>query len=451
MIFRCSNCGSALQFDAITQHMCCDFCGSFFQAEEFAIKYGVSVENMLNHLGEEDDIEEQVQQIMMETNIYSCSACGASIMMNEQENASFCAYCGQPFISFERVDKVLRPKYIIPFKLSKQEALDRVSEELKWNTFAPKRFKHAKAEDIHGIYVPYWLFDVKYHDRQFYTNYFGPIAVRDDDWLYREAVATFTGVTYDGSINLSNEMSMRLEPFDRKDLKEFTPAYLSGYYSDCYDVNEKAAERGVVARCKELFDNRIRESVHRTSKLLSTDPEVSIEQKNYVMLPVWFLSMREKGKVYNLMVNGQTGKVVGTLPYRRAKLAATFLVWFVCVFAVMFYSISRFWTALEMDKVGFMTTIYCILFVVLLAYQKNNIIASCCGYFMGGLMVLYIFMMQIIDYVPNLNFTYPFFAIGVGIWLLLKGKKNISYIKSHLSMVRNLSIKSFVGNRQGGK
>ena len=39
------------------------------------------------------------------------------------------------------------------------------------------------------------------------------------------------------------------------------------------------------------------------------------------MLPVWFMSYKYNNKVYEFAINGQTGKLAGTPPLSKAKLA----------------------------------------------------------------------------------------------------------------------------------
>jgi hypothetical protein len=34
----------------------------------------------------------------------------------------------------------------------------------------------------------------------------------------------------------------------------------------------------------------------------------------YMMMPVWFFTFRHEEKPYTILVNGQTGRVVGTMP-----------------------------------------------------------------------------------------------------------------------------------------
>ena len=51
---------------------------------------------------------------------------------------------------------------------------------------------------------------------------------------------------------------------------------------------------------------------------------------HYAMVPVWILSTRFEGKPYTFMMNGQTVKVVGSLPIDYGKLrnytALTFII-----------------------------------------------------------------------------------------------------------------------------
>ncbi len=42
---------------------------------------------------------------------------------------------------------------------------------------------------------------------------------------------------------------------------------------------------------------------------------------HYTMLPVWFLSYKYNGKIYEFAINGQTGKLAGTPPLSKGKLA----------------------------------------------------------------------------------------------------------------------------------
>ena len=55
---------------------------------------------------------------------------------------------------------VLRPKHIIPFKISKSEAVEILHAFFKRKPLLPRAFtKEHHIEEIKGVYVPTWLFD----------------------------------------------------------------------------------------------------------------------------------------------------------------------------------------------------------------------------------------------------------------------------------------------------
>ncbi|MEO1592871.1 MAG: hypothetical protein AAFU71_16490 [Cyanobacteria bacterium J06632_22] len=60
--------------------------------------------------------------------------------------------------------------------------------------------------------------------------------------------------------------------------------------------------------------------IHR----VSTD--YSDETFKHILLPVWLLSYRYQGKVFQVMVNAQTGKVMGERPVSIWKVAAGVMV-----------------------------------------------------------------------------------------------------------------------------
>ena len=59
-------------------------------------------------------------------------------------------------------------------------------------------------------------------------------------------------MTLDASERLNDNSSQRLEPYFMNDLKTFDPAYLSGFYSDRYDVGTD--ETDSIAFCNKAKD-----------------------------------------------------------------------------------------------------------------------------------------------------------------------------------------------------
>ena len=45
-----------------------------------------------------------------------------------------------------------------------------------------------------------------------------------------------------------------------------------------------------------------------------------VDEVRLVLLPVWIATFQHKGKVFRMLVNGQTGEVVGSVPKSKTKI-----------------------------------------------------------------------------------------------------------------------------------
>lgn len=316
MEIKCPNCVAALVFDATSGKMQCKYCGSFFTMAD--------IEDQMKEAEEaqsEKETENDKETDTMQCNIYACTSCGAELAVNGVETSTFCAYCGQPTIVFSRVSETLKPEVIIPFAIQKQQAVNAIRSRFNRGYFIPKEVKEFEVDRVRGIYIPYWLFDSYYYDRQLIKGTVGSGKSSRTKYFMREADCQFSKVSLDASANLSDDSSQRLEPYDMRGLREFEIGYMSGYYSDRYD-RSKEDLRGLAAqRTKELFDGQMMESCNARSKsVVVSNPQIQIQKETYAMLPAWFMTFRYKENPYTMLVNGQTGKVVGAVPYDSVKV-----------------------------------------------------------------------------------------------------------------------------------
>ena len=74
--------------------------------------------------------------------------------------------------------------------------------------------------------------------------------------------------------------------------------------------------------------------IHRVSTRYSN------ETFKHILLPVWMLSYRYQGKVFQVMVNAQTGKVLGERPVDAMKVAIG-VVAAVATAAVLFFMVAN--------------------------------------------------------------------------------------------------------------
>ena len=392
MSCKCPQCDGALEYSPVTDLMECPFCGSGYdmvtimeyqkqidhingnvhkpsdenntQNINYNNTYGGGWESNpyanrmedpnegLHTLDQPGEIAKEVENKIhdvavdtpetMEGNIYTCTSCGAELFINGVETATFCAYCGQPTVVFSRVSEELRPERIIPFSVQKEQAVAVIRARLNQGFFVPKAIKNFEVERVRGIYIPYFLFDAYYYDKQKLKGTVKFEQSSRTETFIREAECNFRNLTCDASKNLNDETSQRLEPYELNALRPFEIGYLSGFYADRYDMNEVTLKNVVRVRCKELFDNEMKMDLMADNpRILSSQPKFQLQKAQYVLLPAWFMTFRYKNEPYTILVNGQTGKVVGAVPFTKDKLFALFIA--IAVLAsFLFTIIGRF-------------------------------------------------------------------------------------------------------------
>ncbi len=328
MICKCKNCGAAVTFRPESGMVECQYCKSTFNP------------NMINGMQLADSVMDDISQHTTSTqvlsgmrdrekiacNIYRCTACGAELAVNRVESSTYCAYCGQPTIVFSRVSKMYTPDYIIPFMVSQKQAENIMRSRLNQGFFVPNEIKNFSIDKVRGIYIPYWMYDMHYSD----VLYLHISKNKGSYNCYRDAMCDFKNLIADASARLNDETTQRLEPFDMRALKPFNSAYLTGFYSDCYDMNDRELSKTAYLRAKQLFDDEIKKEFTGVGiHILDSKPRCDFYHPRYLLLPAWFLSFHYRGEAYTMLVNGQTGKLVGTVPTSTGKSVGVFLGLFV--------------------------------------------------------------------------------------------------------------------------
>lgn len=317
MATLCKNCSHALVFDPARQKLVCSACGSTFFAEEVESESKAYREDLdaesINKINGTDD------KNLMDCYVYTCSECGGEIIVNGTEASTTCVYCGNPNVVFSRIAKQKCPEFVLPFSVTKEKALQIARERVSKGFFIPKEIKHFTVDCCRGIYLPYWIINADFYDavvikgqvrqgKNSVTKYFG-----------RAGSMKLKNLPLDASRALSDETSSKLEPFVLKDLKPFDEDYLAGFYSNVSDVTYSDIRKAALSRAQEYFNNDAIKDVSASHKeVISSLPSIKIDNDMvYAMLPAWFITFRYKGKHNTLLVNGETGKVVGALPWKK--------------------------------------------------------------------------------------------------------------------------------------
>ena len=267
--------------------------------------------------------------------VYSCPSCGAELICDQSTAATACPYCGNPAIVPGQFSGALRPDSILPFRLSKDDAVQALRAHYKGKPFLPRSFTSANhIEQIQGVYVPFWLFDGGAEGAASYrasnTNVYetGDYEITETRHYHvvRAGSLAFEKIPVDASSKMPDDHMDSIEPFDYAQLRPFSTAYLPGYLADKYDVTIDDSRDRADTRCSETLAQALRDTVTGYGACVTEREDIALRRGkvHYALLPVWMLSTKWRGQDFLFAMNGQTGKLVGDLPTDRGRFWGMF-------------------------------------------------------------------------------------------------------------------------------
>ena len=335
--YKCPCCSGAISFDSELQRLVCPYCKTEFEVEAVKDFNEAEREREAEATPSWDEYTDGSTEWKEgeELNVYTCSACAGEIVTDETTSATLCPYCGSPVIVSGKLSGAFRPDYVIPFKVSKDEAKKALEGFLKGKPLLPDDFRALHSVDkIEGVYVPFWLYDCDTSSNMRYR------ATRTHFWsdsnytytktshflLTRAGRLSFERVPADGSSKMDDTYMEAIEPFNYSEMVDFAMPYLAGFSAEKYDVDAKMASYHANDRIKTSTQGVFAST---TSGYATVTPQsVNIQLINgrtkYALIPVWMLNTTYKGKKYTFAMNGQTGKLVGELPISMKKSVGWF-------------------------------------------------------------------------------------------------------------------------------
>lgn len=359
--YQCPACTGPLHYSAKSGKLACDYCGSSFDVAEIEALYARKEAEAAAAKQAADAKAEAAQAAKAEAaeaaaasggwdtsdlsrdwgaeadglRVYSCPSCGAELICDQSTAATACPYCGNPAIVPGQFSGALRPDYILPFRLSKDDAVQALRAHYKGKPFLPRSFTSANhIEQIQGVYVPFWLFDGGAEGAASYrasiTNVFetGDYEITETRHYHvvRAGSLAFEKIPVDASSKMPDDHMDSIEPFDYAQLRPFSTAYLPGYLADKYDVTIDDSRDRADTRCRETLAQALRDTVTGYGACVTEREDIALRRGkvHYALLPVWMLSTKWRGQDFLFAMNGQTGKLVGDLPTDRGRFWGMF-------------------------------------------------------------------------------------------------------------------------------
>ncbi len=349
--FPCEQCGALVTFEPGSNELVCDYCNHrtpIDRAEGLIQEYDLKA--ALTWLSKAGPASERPST--------QCESCAAEFDFDKHVHSGECPFCGTPIVVGTGSAKHIKPKSLLPFKVTEQQAEDQFKRWLKGLWFAPGKMKRHARNDagLTGVYVPFWTYD-----SQTNTQYVGQ---RGDAYMVPQTYTTvengkrvrrtrmvrkirwrpvrgrvrrfFDDVLVGATKSLPRKITDSLLPWDLENLTPYNEKYLSGFQSEVYQVDVDQGFEVAVNAMDSIIRNDIARDIGGDhQRIHHADTRHSSTTFKHVLLPVWSAGFRFGDKTYRFVVNGRTGKVRGERPYSFWKIAFAVLAGVAAVVTIM--------------------------------------------------------------------------------------------------------------------
>lgn len=329
--FSCPACGGNMAFNPKEQQLVCEYCQNSIEIPD---------ENTLIKEYSFKDAEELASHNWGDhKRVIHCSNCGGSTVVDASMTADFCIFCGSSQIIESEDQEGIRPESLIPFQVTDQEAKANFRLWIKKRFFAPKEIKHNQfVEKLKGIYIPFFTYDADtktFYRAQRGTYYYTTrtkevngkkVTERVRHTRWQNVKGNFNEFYDDIPVNVSKKIDDKLVKdlggFDWNDLKSYKPQYIAGFFAERYQISLAEGWK----KAKGVVDDNIEAGIrHKVGgdefRLINRQTDYGEVKFKHILLPLWISSFKFKKKVYQFIVNGQSGKVSGEYPKSWGKIA----------------------------------------------------------------------------------------------------------------------------------
>lgn len=353
--FPCPGCGARIEFAAGTSVLRCPYCG--FEQE---VEQGDATI-------EEHDYEawaaiprKPVGQVG--AHAFSCTGCGARTETNDLSDR--CPFCSAPLVVDPSALELIAPEAVVPFGVAPAEARSAFRRWVTSRWFAPGALKKvASTEQMDGTYLPHWTYDAdtttdyvgQRGEHYWVTETYTVMVDGKPQTRTRQVMRTrwypasgrvqraFDDVLVPGTTHLPAGQLDKLGPWHLEQGVPFQPDYLSGYRTLRYDIEPDAGLQTAKERMRKVIEGDCRADIGGDEQRVhGMRTAYAALMFKLMLLPVWIAAYMYAGRSWQVMVNANTGEVIGERPYSKVKIALAVLAVLVAVaIAVLVYRLTR--------------------------------------------------------------------------------------------------------------
>jgi hypothetical protein len=333
--FRCPQCDGVTAYCTDDGGLTCAYCGYHEAsqvevvgraAEEF--EFTVATMRQASHGWGEERKE------------LECASCGAHTTLSVTMLTHTCPFCGSnQVVQIKAPQDVLRPRFLIPFAVTLEACRQKTAVWLGSSWLTPAGLQRlARAAEYVPLYAPFWTFDARAragwraevgHTRTRTVVVNGRRQTRTyTEWRWESGQVDhfFDDFLVPGSSKLSPALLDQLRRYDLNRLVPYEPTFLAGMQAQAYDVSLEEAWRQTRHQMRLAVKQKCR-SQASTSQIRNFSMELDFadESWRYILLPLYLATYRYRTKSYQLMMNGQSGKIAGQRPVDWPKVIAVLI------------------------------------------------------------------------------------------------------------------------------
>ena len=309
-MYSCPGCGSTMTFDIQGQQLKCGRC------------------DRTESIAEADTREARHAGSSFSMDLLTCPTCGAAIRTMNTAAAAFCSYCGASVMLQQQEDEMEAPSTIAPFRITREACFDRYRQMLNRSLCVDHRLKKdVKPESFRGIYVPYHIYTGMVTGG---ATLEGHVTRGNDTYYYNTAVSLnhqYDDILHDASREMPDTLSERIARVPADAFRPFSPAYLSGFYADIPDTNPEAylsfaKATAVRTGLKEVIEDLKDECTYSTAEAEKKLIKLAhARHTGETLVPVWFMAIRSGRRVLYAIQNGVTGEMAADIPLDIPRFA----------------------------------------------------------------------------------------------------------------------------------
>ena len=164
--------------------------------------------------------------------------------------ATYCFYCHNPVVLSGRLSGEYMPDFVLPFKISKEQAIEKFLSFTRKKHFIPKDFfEKSQVQKMTGVYFPYWIYggdfetDYMARGRKVRVWQTGDVEYKETS-IYdvrREGEVRVDGLSRNALNKADRDLIECVQSYRLEEMQPFSMGYLSGFQAEKRDIEQGPA------------------------------------------------------------------------------------------------------------------------------------------------------------------------------------------------------------------